>query len=140
MVAKNKETETSAPAVFAPKVIKHVTMPTLKLMPDVPVYVKILDAMFEGKSQKAKEGEEAKKAPTIINVLSFSVNEDNTALETTGETCQMVAGKVLESELTESYPKDGYVGKVFMVVKGKKKGTGDRGYFTYTVQEIEEPK
>lgn len=127
-------------AAFKPKIIKHVTMPTLKLVSDVPVYVKILDKMFEGKTQKPKEGEAPKKAPTILNILSYSVNKAGTALETDGEAMQMVAGKVLESELIEKYPKDAYVGKYFVIEKGKKKGTGDRGYFVYSVGEIEEPK
>ena len=133
--AADKET----PAVFTPKVVKHVTMPTLKLQPDEPVYVTILEKMFEGKPPKKKEGEEQKKAPTIINVISYSVNAEGTALETDGEVCQMVAGAVVESELREEYENDGYVGKTFMIVKGKKKGTTDRSYFTYTIQEIEAP-
>lgn len=118
------------PAPFKPVIKKHVTMPTLKLVPDVPAYVKITDKIFEGKSQPAKDGETAKKPPMIFNVINLE----------TGEVCQMVAGKVVESEITENYPKDSYVNKCFMIIKGKKKGSGDRGYFTYEIAEIEEPK
>ena len=125
---KTEATET-APVAFKPTIIKHVTMPTLKLMPDVPVYVKILEKMFEGKTQPAKEGETPKKAPWIFNVINLE----------TGENCQMVAGTVVQREIVDSYPKDAYVEKCFMITKGKKKGSGDRGYFTYSIAEIAEP-
>jgi hypothetical protein len=105
-------------------------MPTLKLVPDVPVYVKITDPIFEGKTQKAKEGEAEKKPPMIFNVINLE----------TGEVCQMVAGTVVHREIVDNYPKEGYVNKCFMIIKGKKKGSGDRGYFTYEIAEIEEPK
>ena len=120
----------SKTAAFKPEIIKHVTMPTLKLQPDVPAYVKITDPIFEGKTQPAKEGEAAKKPPMIFNVINLE----------TGEVMQMVAGTVVQREILDNYPKDAYVGKCFMIVKGKKKGTGDRGYFTYEIAEIKEPK
>ena len=115
---------------FKPVIKKHVTMPTLKLMPDVPAYVKITDPIFQGKSQPAKKGETEKKPPMIFNVTNLE----------TGEVCQMVAGTVVHREILDNYPKDAYVGKCFMIIKGKKKGSGDRGYFTYEIAEIEEPK
>jgi len=126
-MAKKDEKKVEA---FKPTIIKHVTMPTLKLMPDVAVYVKITEKIFEGKTQKPKEGEAEKKAPMIFNVINLE----------SGEVCQMVAGTVVHREIIDNYPKDGYVNKCFMIVKGKKKGTGDRGYFTYEIAEIEEPK
>ena len=136
--ATDATTEVKAPT-FKPVIIKHVSMPTLKLMPNMPVYVKILEKMFLGKVQPAKEGEAEKKPPTILNVLNHVVNKAGTALETDGEVMQLVAGKVLESELRETYPDDGYVNRFFAIEKGKKKGTTDRGYFTYGVGEIADP-
>ena len=115
---------------FKPVVVKHVTMPTLKLVPDVPAYVKITAPIFEGKTQPVKKGETAKKAPMIFNVINLE----------SGEVCQMVAGTVVHREIIDTYPKDAYVDKCFMIIKGKKKGSGDRGYFTYEIAEIEEPK
>jgi len=121
-------------AKFEPKIIKRITMPTLKLTPDTPVYVKILEKIFEGKTPKLKEGEKAedqKKAPMLFNVVNLE----------TGEAMQLVAGAVVQSEIVDSYPKDGYVNKCFMITKGKKKDlSGGRGYFTYEIAEIEEPK
>lgn len=115
--------------MFTPKVVKHVTLPTLKLAEGTPVYVKILDAIFKGKVQPPKKDEAPKKPPSIFNVVNL---ED-------GEQMQMVAGTVVEREILDNYPKDGYVGKCFMIEKGKKKGTGDRKYFTYSIAEIEDP-
>ena len=118
---------------FEPKIIKRVTMPTLKLIPNEPVYVKILDPIFLAKEQKLKDGEkekDRKKPPMLFNVLNLE----------TGEAMQLVAGAVVQSEITESYPKDAYVGKCFMITKGKKKDlSGGRGYFTYEISEIEDP-
>jgi len=117
-------------AAFKPSIIKHVTMPTLKLLADVAVYVKITAAIFEGKVQPPKKGEVAKKPPWIFNVINLE----------TGEVCQMVAGTVVQREILDNYPSDGYVDLCFMIIKGKKKGSGDRGYFTYEIAQIEEPK
>jgi len=121
-------------AKFEPKIIKRITMPTLKLVPDTPVYVKILEKIFEGKTPKLKEGEKAedqKKAPMLFNIVNLE----------TGEAMQLVAGAVVQSEIVDSYPKDAYVNKCFMITKGKKKDlSGGRGYFTYEIAEIEEPK
>ena len=121
-------------AKFEPKIIRRITMPTLKLVPDTPVYVKILEKIFEGKTPKLKEGEkekDQKKAPMLFNIVNLE----------TGEAMQLVAGAVVQSEIVDSYPKDAYVNKCFMITKGKKKDlSGGRGYFTYEIAEIEEPK
>lgn len=118
---------------FTPKIIKRVTMPTLKLVPDVPVYVKILDPIFQAKEQKLKEGEKAKdqkKPPMLFNVLNLE----------TGEAMQVVVGAVVQSEIVETYPKEKYVGLCFMITKLKKKDlSGGRGYFTYEINQIEDP-
>ena len=108
-------------------------MPTLKLLPDVPVYVKITDPIFKAKEQKLKEGEkekDRKKAPMLFNVVNLE----------TGEAMQVVVGAVVQSEITETYPKDSYVGLCFMITKLKKKDlSGGRGYFTYEISQIEDP-
>lgn len=122
--------ETTAPAVFKPVIIKHVTLPTLKTVPDVPVYIKILEKIFKGKSQPAKEGQPAKQPPMIFNAINLE----------TGEVCQLIVNKVIEREILDNYPEHKYVGKCFMIVKGKKKGSGDRSYFSFEIAEIEEPK
>jgi len=118
---------------FVPKIIKRVTMPTLKLVPDEPVYVKITDPIYTAKERIAAEGKkkDERKPPKILNIINLE----------TGEAMQLVAGVVVVSEITETYEKDSYVGLCFMITKGKKKAlTGGRGYFTYEIAEIEEPK
>ena len=125
------KTDVKTKPAFAPKIIRRVTMPSLKLMPEVPVYVKITDPLFQGREIKGKEGEEQKAPPKILNVINLE----------TGEAMQLVAGTVVVSELTENYPNDAYVNKCFMITKGKKREqAGGRGYFTYEISEIEEPK
>lgn len=131
---KKDEVATAEPAVFQPVILKRVTMPTMKLVPNVPAYVKILDKIFLAKEQKLKEGEkkeDQKKPPMIFNVVNLE----------TGEAMQLVAGAVVQSEIVENYPDDSYVNKCFMIIKGKKKElSGGRGYFTYEIAQIEEPK
>lgn len=128
--------------MFEPKILKRVTMPTLKLVADVPVYVKILDKIFLGKAPKLKEGEkekDAKNPPMIFNVTNFVFN-DKGKLQSS-DAMQLVAGAVVQSEIVDTYEKHSYVDRTFMITKGKKKDlSGGRGYFTYEIAEIEEPK
>lgn len=131
MAKKDEVAATTAPK-FVPKIVRHVTMPTLKLVPGTPAYVKITEPIFEGKASKKKEGEtEDKKPPKILNVINLE----------TGEAMQLVCGAVVVSEILENYPDDKYVSKCFMIEKGSKVDAGGgRGYFTYKISEIEEPK
>ena len=132
-MAKKEETVTTTEeAKFVPKIIKHVTMPTLKLSPGVAAYVKITEPIFEGKASKKKGDEtEDKKPPKILNVINLE----------TGEAMQLVCGAVVVSEILDNYPDDKYVGKCFAIEKGNKVDAGGgRGYFTYKISEIEEPK
>ena len=126
------ETAEKKPA-FVPKIIKRVTMPTLKLVPDVPAYVKITDPIFDGKASKkknAKDGDDDKKPPKILNVINLE----------TGEAMQLVCGAVVVSEINDNYKDNSYVGKCFEIIKGGKVDAGGgRGYFTYKIAEIEDP-
>lgn len=134
-MSKTDKTETDNEVVktpaFVPKIIKHVTLPTLKLAPNVPVYVKILEPLFDGKvSEKELKKDKDKKPPKIFNIVNLE----------TFEPMQLVAGAVVVSEMSDSYPDDGYVGLCFMIEKGKKvDGGGGRGYFTYKIAQIEDP-
>lgn len=132
-MAKANKTETdAAPAAFDPskvKVKKLVTIPVLKLLPDTPVFVQVTGAIYQGKELK-KGGEENLKPADLMNVKDL----------TTGEDMQIVCGEVLKSTLRDEYPNDSYVGKAFRIIKGKKKDKeGGRGYFTYSIAEIELP-
>ena len=121
---------TEAPA-FVPRIKKAVTMPTLKLLEGSTVYVKITEPIFPGKERPPKDGEDPKKPPMIFNVLNLAENN---------RPMQLIANKVLESEITEeNYPDQAYVGLCFMITKGAMKGSGDRKYATYEIFEIDDP-
>lgn len=125
---------------FTPKVVKHVTLPTLKLVEGAPVYVKITSPMHLGKGQEAKDGQEAKQPPVIVDILQLVLNEKKDGLLLGDEPMQLVLGTVVQSELQDEYQEDTYVNKCFMIEKGKKKDKpGGRGYFTYSISEIEAP-
>ena len=127
-MAKKDETTVNKPA-FTPKVIKQVTMPSLKLVVDQPAYVKVTAAIYEGKTRENDKGDDGKQKapPKILNVINLETGEANT----------LVCGVVVVSEITENYEGDSYVGKCFMIKKlGKKEG---RDYFTYAISEIEDP-
>jgi hypothetical protein len=119
------ETTTAAAPVakaapFAFKVKKHVTVPLLKLVNNVPVYVKFTGEIFTGKVVDDK-----KEAPQMANVVDL----------TTGQEMQIILGTVLVGNLQESYPDAGYVNKQFELVKNAPEGT--RKYSLYQITEIE---
>lgn len=112
------------------KVKKALTRPTLKFQTDVPLYVKITGPMHlgatRGKQQLDSEGN-PKKPPTVCDVIDL----------TTGEACQIICAEIIKTELSEAYPKDGYVGLGFALTKQKRK-EGKR-YDPYSIAEIELP-
>lgn len=121
-----ENTEAPAKAGFVPKIKKLVTLPTLKLTTDTPVYVKVLEAIHASRpSVDPRDGKE--KTVELLNVINLE----------TGEPMQIVAGKVLCNVLTEEYPEHGYVDKGFEIKKGAKKGSGDKGYFPYSIAELD---
>ena len=119
--AKPEATEENTAAApvskFVPKVKKLVTLPTMKLTTDIPVNVKVLEAIHTSRpSIDPRDGKE--KTVELLNVVNLD----------TGESMQIVAGKVLCNVLTEEYPEHSYVDCGFQVKKGAKKGTGAQGY------------
>lgn len=122
-------TKTTAPVqssgVPGFKVVKRVTMPTLSLKENEPKVLRIDDAMRESKyidpdPKKAKE-----KPATICSVTDMQ----------TGEVAILLVPEVMKKNLNESYPADGYVGKVFGVQKLPKR-PGKR-YFDLEIAELE---
>lgn len=111
---------------FVPKVKKLVTLPTLKLTTDVPVYVKVLEAIHTSRPS-IDPRDKKEKTVELLNVINLE----------TGESMQIVAGKVLCNVLTEEYPDHAYVDCGFEIKKGAKKGTGDKGYYPYSIAELD---
>ena len=106
---------------------RSVTLPILKIACNVATYVRIDDAIFQGKllAEELAKGKSPEDAAYLVNVTDLE----------TGEQAQIVLNKVLHSILDESYPNDGYVGLAFSLVK-QKMATGKK-YHNFTVQEIE---
>jgi hypothetical protein len=114
------------------KVVKHVTLPLLKLGDDQTVFVRIEEPIFKAKDIKSKAepkpGEEpkaVKQAPELMQVTNLK----------DGVRCQMIANTVLATELRETYPGDKYVGKSFRI--GRNKIEGSKQYATFSIAEIE---
>lgn len=106
--------------------VKAVTRSVRKLEKDVPVILRIDGPIQLGKAMKAKPGEEQKKPAMTCNVTDME----------TGEVHVLICNAVLHSELLESYPDDGYVGKIFEIInQGKLPG---RNYMTYSICEMAE--
>ena len=107
------------------KVVKAVTRPTLSLEVGKPVYVQITKPLYVGKEIKGSEKKADTKPADIADVINLE----------TGKEQQLVIGAVVKSNLEESYEKNAYVGKSFMITKLEKK-EGKR-YFNYEISEIE---
>ena len=106
------------------KVLNAVTRPTLSLVEGVPVYVKILKPIYVGKEIKGSEKKADSKPADIADIVNLETNKE----------MQLVIGAIVKSNIEESYPDAGYVGKGFMITKGQKK-EGKR-YFNYEISEI----
>lgn len=112
-------------AVFTPKVIRSITLPLIKPQLDVPVYVKITGALFEGKKVEGTSDASKMEPATLFNCIDL----------VTGELAQMIAPAVLKSILAEEYPDDSYIGLGFGITKHPK--VSGKRYHTFTVQQIE---
>lgn len=109
------------------KTVKQVICPALSLQVGEPRTLKILEAMrvsniknIDTDPKKAKD-----KPATICPVTDVS----------TGEQYTLIVPSVMEGNLKETYPDDGYVGKIFFVCK-KPKRPGKR-YFDLELTEVE---
>ncbi len=114
------------------EVVRNVTLPFMMIPSDGSnVYLKFNTAIepdrstFSERVRRSKnDGEGAKQEPMHIAEV--------TNLQT-GEVARLVAHSVLESNLTEAYPNDGYVGKTFQIAKTKAAG---KRYFNFNIVEI----
>lgn len=110
--------------IFSKK--KVVTVPVLKLMPGVAVYIKVEQVMEVSKQVKQKEvGGKIMDPATIMHCTNLENDEE----------CIVIIGKALEGSLNDNYPNDSYVGKSFEILNSGK--LGDKKYNTYSVTEVE---
>lgn len=110
---------------------KLLTRPVLKMVENVPVYVKFEGPIYVGKELKSdraqKEGDKKREPAHLADVIDLA----------SGEQAQIIAAAVVVSVLDENYPDKGYVGKCFSITK-KGRAPGKQ-YFGYNVEEIDDP-
>ena len=122
MPEAKKAESTKAPSF---KVKRNITLPLIKPQLDVPVYVKITSAVFEGKKIEGN-GDNAKMEPAhLFNCVNLE----------SGEEAQMIAPAVLLGIFKDEFPEDSYVNKGFMITKHPKQ-SGKR-YHAFSVAELE---
>ena len=142
------QVSTAAPAIsFKEK--KRVTLPVVKFIPGIPIYVKIIGEMHLGKKVKGR-GDKAQMEPATLaevqilaTVTPALVNEKTGVIEKeqsmqmheTPEEALMICATVLKSVLDENYPDKSYVGKGFKITKMEKKE--GRSYNEYDLSELE---
>ena len=82
--------------------------------------------MQRGEPKKRPDGTN-EEPPMLAHVINME----------TGEHGQIMVAKIIETELTEQYPNNTYIGKAFGIEKGERK-PGKR-YDPYIIEEIEIP-
>lgn len=102
------------------KKVKNVTLPLIKLENKTAYYLRFDGAMHQGKTVDDK-----KEPPIMAEVTNME----------TGEQGQIIMGQVLRENLNEVYPGDGYVGKIFEIVKTAPEGA--RKYSLWNIAEVE---
>lgn len=120
----NAPAAAGAPKEFKYTVARRVVVPTMKVETNVAYFVRF-ESVIE-KRLKMEEGKDGKMEEKTIEIARV------TNLET-GEICEIVAGTVLMSELTEGYPEHGYVGHCFRILK---KDVPGKRYKAYELDEI----
>jgi len=108
------------------RIVKRVTGTLLKLELTKEYALRFDGAIYDGKSQAAKAGQEAQKAPRMAQVTDFTTDPS-------GVPCQIIVPIVLERELSDTYPSEGYVGRFFLIERKK-----DKAYNTFVIVELEQ--
>ena len=125
-MAKAKAKAPAAPTGGRFTRTRSVTLPTLRIEEETPVYVKVTGPMTVSQVQQKPDGDGKVKEPATVMPV---VNIDS------GEVAQIIVGAALKGILNETYPKESYVDLSFEICKhGKAPG---KRYNTYSVFEIE---
>ena len=127
MAKVTSETKEAGTFKFTKK--RAVTLELLKPQIDKPVYVKFTCPIYQAKETRSedqiKKDAGQNEPPMLANIVNLENNKEQ----------QIIIPSVLESELTDAYPEDAYVGLSFELVKFKKK-EGKR-YHPFSIIEIE---
>lgn len=116
------------------KVKKNITLPLLKMRPEVTYYLRIDQPIFKAKPVTTKAIKNGELVETNTKKMEPPELAEVTNLET-GEKMQIIVPKVLGTELRENYVEDAYVGLSYSIVKHEK-ATG-KDYATFSIAEIE---
>lgn len=109
---------------------KQVTVPTLPWPDDSTIVFTPIDAIRQGKELKGTRGGKANFGPAKVMTIKAP----------DGTLRQLIVGAVLEGELTENYPENGYVNRWFMAKKIAPNAEKQQRYATYQIAEIEPPR
>ena len=115
------------------EVVRNVTLPFLIMTSDgTDNFVKFDSAILPDTStfsERVRKTKTSDGGPQSTDPMHIALV---TNLQT-GEVCRLVAHQVLESNLNECYPNDGYVGKYFKITKQK---AAKGRYFNFNIIEI----
>lgn len=119
--------ETQQQVTMQFEIIKHVTLPLMKLGAEAS-FLKFIGKIFQAENTgKPREGADGNKMapPELAHVQDLVRNIP----------AQVIINSVLGSELRKAYPEDAYVGKTFRIAKTGVPGQGKR-YATYEILEV----
>ncbi len=106
------------------KLARRIVVPTMKVELDTEIFIRFEQKIEARKKIEEENGQQVEKTIEIARVTNLE----------TGEICEIVAGTVLMSELSEAYPEHGYVNKCFRILK---KNVPGKRYKAYELDEIE---
>lgn len=110
------------------KVERRIIVPTMKVEVGKEIFIR-----FEQPIELREKMEEEKQADGTMKAVKKEIEIARVTNLETGELCEIVAGTVLMSELSEGYPNNGYVQKCFRIVK---KDVPGKRYKAYELDEI----
>lgn len=117
------------------KLKKRVTDMLIKLEDNVEYVCKFDEAMYRapdtGRARKAKEGEEPSQPPMLMRATFY--DNETAAITQIGV---IIVPYVLERELTDNFPDNSYVGKIFQFAKVKVQMKGGRSVNQFQIAEV----
>ena len=108
------------------KVKKQVTRTPLKMVNEVPVYIRVDSDLYDLPAEVTLKQAKGQARPKVIDVTDLQTNM--------GHSLMMYS--VLQSELEKAFGPTGWTGKELQVIKHDVRGS--KGYHTFSIAEIEE--
>jgi len=108
------------------KVKKQVTRTPLKMVNEVPVYIRVDSDLYDLPPEVTLKQAKGQERPKVIDVTDLESNM--------GHSLMMYS--VLQSELEKAFGPSGWAGKELQIIKHDVRGS--KGYHTFSIGEIEE--